>query len=469
MKTAAAYIRVSTEEQTELSPDSQIRMIRDYAKAHDMVLPESLIFADEGISGRSAEKRPAFMRMITAAKTTPRPFDVILLWKFSRFARSREDSIVYKSLLRKQCGIEVISISEQLTDDKTSILIEALLEAMDEYYSINLGEEVKRGMREKAERGGAVSAPAYGYDMENGRYIVNEAEARWVRWLFAQFLSGAGTRELAIRLNEEGAKSKRGGLWENRSVEYILKNPVYTGKIRWSPQGRAGRQSDGTNSILVKGLHTPIIDDNTYEAAQRIFAQQKRLFAKYAHQISKHDYMLRGLVRCSDCMSTLILSNGGLQCYSYAHGVCRSSHYISLSTANELLLAALEDFLATEEYTLLEPAARQAPPGQEELDSAYSRLKRAKDAYEAGIDSLEEYRSNKTRLEERIKQLRRRTAISIKSLDEQALDSRKQRGILMQLKDSNVSEKEKNLLLRSFVDHIVFDRAKSAFTIYLYI
>ena len=152
-KIAAAYIRVSTDDQIEYSPESQIKAIREYAKRNGYVLPNEFIFMDEGISGKTAGKRPAFMKMIGLAKTTPKPFDAILLWKFSRFARNREDSIVYKSMLRKQLGIDVISISENLGDDKMSILFEAMIEAMDEYYSINLAEEVKRGMTEKAKRG----------------------------------------------------------------------------------------------------------------------------------------------------------------------------------------------------------------------------------------------------------------------------------------------------------------------------
>lgn len=156
MNTAAAYIRVSTDDQIEFSPDSQLKAIRKYAKDHELILPDEFIFVDEGISGRKADKRPSFQRMIGTAKLKPKPFDVILLWKFSRFARNRQDSIVYKSMLRKQCGIDVISISEQLSEDNTSVLIEALIEAMDEYYSLNLAEEVKRGMSEKFSRGGVV-------------------------------------------------------------------------------------------------------------------------------------------------------------------------------------------------------------------------------------------------------------------------------------------------------------------------
>jgi DNA invertase Pin-like site-specific DNA recombinase len=103
---------VSTDEQLEYSPDSQIKKIKEYAKHNDIHISDEFIFLDEGISGRKAEKRPAFMKMIALAKTKPKPFDMILVWKFSRFARNREDSIVYKSMLRKQCGIDVVSISE---------------------------------------------------------------------------------------------------------------------------------------------------------------------------------------------------------------------------------------------------------------------------------------------------------------------------------------------------------------------
>ena len=86
-RTGAAYIRVSTDDQTEYSPASQLAAIRRYAAQHDIVLPDCFIFSEEGASGRTVEKRPAFHRMIAAARTKPRPFDVILLWKYSRFAR----------------------------------------------------------------------------------------------------------------------------------------------------------------------------------------------------------------------------------------------------------------------------------------------------------------------------------------------------------------------------------------------
>ncbi|MCC8169557.1 MAG: recombinase family protein, partial [Oscillospiraceae bacterium] len=235
MKTAAAYIRVSTEDQIEYSPDSQIRMIREYAKRNDYTLPEKYIFIDEGISGKTAEKRPSFMRMIGTAKMKPKPFCAILLWKFSRFARSREDSIVYKSMLRKQLGIEVISVSENLGDDKMSVLIEAMIEAMDEYYSINLAEEVKRDMTEKAKRGEPLSIPPFGYRMENKQLVPVSGESDIIRQVFDWYNSGMSMLQIAKNLNAAGVRTHRGNPIENRTVDYWLNNPVYIGKIRWSP------------------------------------------------------------------------------------------------------------------------------------------------------------------------------------------------------------------------------------------
>ena len=127
---AACYIRVSTEEQTEYSPEAQRRALEGYARQHGYSIDPAHVYVDAGISGRRAETRPAFMAMIAAAKGKPPPFTAILVHKFDRFARNREDSIVYKSLLRRQCGVQVISITEHLEDDRMGLILEAMLEAL---------------------------------------------------------------------------------------------------------------------------------------------------------------------------------------------------------------------------------------------------------------------------------------------------------------------------------------------------
>lgn len=271
LKTAAAYVRVSTEDQTEFSPDSQIKKIREYANCRGINLPEQYIFTDRGISGRNAKKRPGFMKMIGIAKKVPRPFDVILVWKFSRFARNRQDSILYKSMLRKECGIDVVSVTEQLSDDPTAILIEALLEAMDEYYSINLAQEVKRGMNEKFSRGGVVSVPPFGYRMGERHFEIDEESAKVVQWMFGEYLNRASLGEIARKLNERGICTVHNNCFEGRSVKYILSNPVYIGKLRRrkNPAEKKDRFYQGADVEIVDGEHEPIISEKMFYEVQK--------------------------------------------------------------------------------------------------------------------------------------------------------------------------------------------------------
>ena len=158
------YARVSSDKQdVDLSISAQLKALREYAaRNHHTVVKE---FVDEAESGRTAY-RPQFREMISLAKRAEKPFDLILVYKYSRFARSREDSIVYKALLKKS-GVQLISITEPLDDTAMGRLMQAIIECIDEFYSENLGEEVTRGMRESASRGFYLSSrPPYGYQSE---------------------------------------------------------------------------------------------------------------------------------------------------------------------------------------------------------------------------------------------------------------------------------------------------------------
>lgn len=245
---AACYIRVSTEDQTEYSPEAQRRALEHYARQHQLTISPEHVYIDAGISGRRAETRPAFMAMIAAAKKRPPPFSVILVHKFDRFARNREDSIVYKSMLRRQCGVQVVSITEHLEDDKMSLILEAMLEAMAEYYSINLGDEVRKGMREKARRGELQTAPPFGYGVKDNILQPVPREAFVVQEIYRRFLAGEAMVSIARWTQQMGMLTHRGNPLDSRSIRYILSNPVYVGKLRWHGEGE---QEGG--SMLVQG------------------------------------------------------------------------------------------------------------------------------------------------------------------------------------------------------------------------
>ena len=119
-----------------------MKHLRDYAAKNGYQVVRE--FIDEAESGRTAD-RPAFLEMVRLARRHDKPFDALLVWKYSRFARSREDSILYKAMLKK-LGVQVISINEPFDNSPTGRLMEAIIESLDEFYSDNLGEEVTRGI-----------------------------------------------------------------------------------------------------------------------------------------------------------------------------------------------------------------------------------------------------------------------------------------------------------------------------------
>ena len=403
----ACYIRVSTEEQTEFSPNAQLRALKEYAKKNGIALSKKHIYIDEGISGRKAEKRPAFMQMIATAKSKPKPFDVILVHKFDRFARSREDSVVYKSLLKKECGIKVVSITESIEDDKFSVILEAMLEAMAEYYSLNLAEEVKKGMTEKALKGGYQTYAPFGYRLVDKKLIIEPKEAEYVRFMFNKFAEKEmGLRALAVYLNDLGIKSRFGNKFENRSVEYIFNNPVYIGNVRWTPTGRIRRNWNNSDSIISKGNHEPIIDIELWERVQEALAHQKETAPKYNRHNVPMSTWLRGLVHCSNCNNTLVNNRQGyMQCGGYSRGRCKVSHSIKKNILENLILQQLrEDFQSRFDITIVPKV--QGFTISNELELLTERLKkleireqRIKEAYQDEIDTKEEYKENKQKLQ----------------------------------------------------------------------
>lgn len=475
-KIAAAYIRVSTDDQVEYSPDAQLVEIRKYAAAHGYVLPNEFIFLDEGISGKHTEKRPEFNRMIGTAKQKPRPFDAILLWKFSRFARNREDSIVYKSMLRRELGIEVISISEPLADDKMSIIMEAMIEAMDEYYSLNLAEEVKRGMTEKARRGGLQSTPSFGYRVENNVLVPVPEEAALVRSIFDRFIAGEGLFPIAKWLNDMGIKTHRGNRFENRTIEYILRNPVYIGKMRWNPTGRTRRDFSNENIILADAQHQPLISQETWDAAQRRMAAVKAQWKYHGRPVTEHKRWMSGLIRCADCGSTLIFASPRYwKCNGYVRGRCKSTQHITDEKLTEMLLTLMERD-TQQEIPISYHIVRSRPEAmdesallKEQRSQLDAKLERLREAYLSGVEDLASYAAAKSALEERAAQIDQRLQSLTAPADKKAADLLMKEQIsrcLEILRDLNASMEQKHTAAHEAIDRCIFSKEANSLRIF---
>ncbi len=471
---AAAYIRVSTDDQTEYSPAAQLRAIEDYAAKNGMRVEK--VYTDEGISGRTAKKRPAFMEMVGEAKRSrsSRAFDVILVHKFDRFSRNREESIVYKSMLRKECGVRVISITEHMEDDRFSVILEAILEAMAEYYSLNLADEVKKGMTEKADRGEYMSVAPFGYEWKNGSLVINEEEGRIVRFIFESFASGEKNRgQLAAYLNSMGVKTHRGNRMEYRTIDYILKNVIYKGYVRWCPTGKRDyRVCGGEKSIVRKGVHMPIVSEELFDSVQ------KKIKAESGHgrrRGTNRSHPLSGIIKCSACGASLSYSGGtgSLQCVNYQHSLCPVSHSITEKKAMAAIMEEIDSmfgkipidgyvrhssgYKAYEEERLL---------WEKKLRKIKERQKRLKEAYLDGVMELEEYKAERA---ECIKQAELYKSLSEKKDCRQCEGKRAEGRLTDILSSSDISEREKNNALRQIFAKVVYNRQERSFTFYYYL
>lgn len=484
LRIGSAYIRVSDERQDEYSPDSQLKKIREYAAREGYLIPDKYVFYDDGISGRSAKKRDDFNRMITLAKEKTHPFDKIYVWKFSRFARNQEESLVYKNLLRTK-GVTVVSVSEPIPEGPFGSLIERVIEWMDEFYSINLGVEVMRGMTEKASRGEPTCAPPFGYIMKDGKYYPDEesGKADIVREVFTLYSNGVKQREIALVLANKGIRTRYGKAPEIRWVDYMLHNSCYIGKIRWTTDGTKAvskRKLDNESIMIVDGQHEPIISTELWDKVQSMLEDQKKAYPKYARQFQPIDHMLKGLIRCDCCGGSLAIngwSSGknparNLQCCNYSRGSCRVSHSITLPKLEDAFISGLKQALEVKQFTLAPRAQKKSDPTEIDFNKLIAveerRLARAKEAYLAEIDTIEQYKQNKQEITERINDLIARRDKEIAKEFNLEDFTKKVTGIVEFIEREDVTPAAKNEALHTIIEKVVYEKAKGNLAIYFH-
>lgn len=460
IRTAAAYIRVSTEDQTEYSPAAQLRELQEYAAAHSIFLDPRYVYSDEGISGRKAEKRPGFMRMISDAKRKDHPFDLILVHKFDRFARSREDSIVYKSMLRR-AGVDVVSIKEPLSDGAYSGVMEAIYESFAEAYSINLGMESKKGMKERALRGEPNTAPPFGYRMENGRFYPHESEAPIVVQIFERFAAGDGLFPIARWATENGIRTHRGTPFENRTVEYILRNPVYIGMLRWNPAHRSRRDFTDPNILTVQGKHEPIVSRELWDRVQVRMAEVKARWRYHARPSYDRKHWLCGIVRCSACGATLVFNQPRyLKCANYAKGRCTHTQHVTVDTLATAVISRLRDDLSSSEAIDCRILHTTQTPKASSISNTVSRLQakldRLTDAYLDGAIPLEDYSRLRSTLSSEL--LSAQSQLSSAPLPDPTPALRSSIRCTLETLESDATVAQKYDALNSIIDRCTFDK-----------
>jgi DNA invertase Pin-like site-specific DNA recombinase len=285
------YARYSSENQTENSIEGQLRECKSFAESKGIAVVGTYI--DRALSAKT-DDRPDFQRMIK--DSAKQIFDVIIVWKLDRFARNRYDSAHYKAILRKN-GVKVISATEAISEGAEGILLESLLEGIAEYYSVELGDKVKRGLTEnalKARHNGGIIP--YGLMVDEGRkYQPDPLTAPVVREIFERYADGDSVADIRESLSARGVKTKTGGDQLNfNSIRNMLQNRKYLGEYRYGEQ-------------IIPDAYPAVVTQELFDRAQERLERNKRTPAAAK---AKVDYLLTTKLYCGKCGTFMVGESG---------------------------------------------------------------------------------------------------------------------------------------------------------------
>ena len=319
----AVYIRVSSNRQdVENSLSAQEAAAQRYVENNGGKIVK--IYKDEARSGK-IEHRPGFQEMIKDAAEPAKPFDAILVWKLNRFARSRKISINFKSQL-SDLGIKVISISENIGDGPSGRMFEGIIESIDEFNSANMGEDIKRGMRNSVERGFYLaSSPPTGYKIihvrDGGKYRPKlKLDPPWhllPKRVYQLGLRDYGLKSIQRALTEEGFRTSSGATPSIDLINRILKNPHYTGYTFWDYRGKNDNYAKSHEQA-----HEAIVTPEEWDSVQKKMAS-RRPDVKHPRTLAS-EHLFNDLGVCAKCLKRVVIkgSDGNKQYYF----ICSTRH-----------------------------------------------------------------------------------------------------------------------------------------------
>lgn len=361
MQNAVIYARYSSHGQNEQSIEGQVQECQVYCEQMGFNIVG--IYHDNAISGRFDEKRSDFLQMIADSKKGL--FQYIVVWKLDRFARNRYDSAIYKKDLSKR-GIRVLSAKQQIAPTNEGIFYEAILEANDEYYSLNLSTNVKRGQRQSAEKGLFIGGRClFGYKIKKtpvgsryeSRVEIDEENAPIIQLIFEEYAKGTPKKVIVEMLNAKGYKNYNGKPFNMNNFQNNLSNSKYTGKFYF-----------GESKILCDNAYPALISQELFDKVQERLKANKR---KPAKSKAKVEYLLTGKAFCGHCgapmVGTSAIGKLGNKFYyyncakKYKHHTCEKKSekkgflewYVTEQTMEYVLQPARMNFIAerlVEEY-----------------------------------------------------------------------------------------------------------------------
>ncbi|MDR2531751.1 MAG: recombinase family protein [Oscillospiraceae bacterium] len=446
---AVIYARYSSAGQREESIEGQLRDCYQFAKQNNLnVIGE---YIDRALSGRS-DKRPDFLRMIKDSERGH--FEVVITWKLDRFTRSRYDSAMYKARLKKN-GVQLLFAKEEIPEGPMGIVIESFMEGFAEYYSANLSENVKRGFYDSALDLKTLGQTVIGYKKgADGRFAIDEGQAAVVRRIFEEYAAGERAKDIYARLNAEGHRTSRGGLFNKNSIRRILQNEKYIGVYEYEDI----RDENGIPPIVDRVLFARVqdmVEKNHASPNQKV-----------------QTFLLTGKIKCGHCGEDMTGDGGTSRTgKTYSYYTCNKRKYNKTCDKERapkewienLVIEKLVDLLNEDGF--IERIADEALEYMEErrdttiLDALEARkkdnekaIKNVMDAIEQGIitpttkSRLVELESDKVKIEK---------GIAKEKINNPHLDRDQLRFFLERYRDADMGEeKHRERLLRTFLNSV---------------
>ena len=348
--TAAIYLRVSTKEQAErggeaegFSIPAQREGCRRKAESLNAVVVGE--FADRGESAKTAD-RPELQRMLEFVKENRVSY--VIVHKVDRLARNRADDVAINLAIR-QAGAELVSVSENIDQTPSGLLLHGIMSSIAEFYSRNLATEIIKGSVQKAKNGGTPARAPLGY--LNVRRIDNGNEVRTVEvdpergllmaWAFEAYATGDWTiLRLADELNRRGLTTKPGPRTPSKplsdsQLNELLRHPYYMGLVRY-------------RGAIYPGKHSPLVDPETWQKVQDLLTARNLAGEKQR----EHHHYLKGTLACGTCGSRLIVNYAKGRSGIYPYFVCigrqKDKHSCSQRALKiDLIEEAVADYYAT--------------------------------------------------------------------------------------------------------------------------
>jgi site-specific DNA recombinase len=342
----AMYARFSSEKQSPLSIEDQVRKCREYAEPRGWLVLDSHVYSDEAISG-ATDDRFGLRRMLAAATSKEKPFDVVLVDDTSRISRTLKDSFTIHDELRFAC-VRLVFVSQGIdTDSEQAEVLLATHGIVDSLYLKELGKKVHRGVEGKALSGLHTGGRCFGYRNvpiedatrvdQHGRPLitgvrleVREDQATIVRRIFEMYAGGNSLQKVAKQLNAEHVTSpqpQKGRIsrsWCPSSIRTILRNERFRGRVIWgktvkvrSKTGKRIYKLTAPEKWVVREIpEQRIVSEALWNAVEARIETIKQVYGEIGRKGGMQGrsvsspYLFSGLLKCGECGANVSIVSG---------------------------------------------------------------------------------------------------------------------------------------------------------------